>query len=91
MKSVICAIKDRAIDAFQAPFAVRAEGEAIRAFTDAINNQNHQNNMHAHAEDYDLYVVGHFHDHNGKIEPLEEPRQIAIGKNVKLISMTVGR
>lgn len=86
MRLTICAIKDRAVDAFQQPWTARAEGEAIRAFSDAINNN--ERNMKAHAEDYDLYVVGYFNDHNGQVEPCE-PKQIAIGKNLKSISMTI--
>lgn len=75
----VVAIKDRALDAFQGIFNVRAEGEAIRAFQDAINKN--ENPMHMHPEDYDLYVLGTYDDNTGTITPAT-PKQIAIGKQL---------
>lgn len=82
MKYIIVSIKDRAIDAFQPVFNVRAPGEAIRAFQDAINNN--QNPMHAHADDYDLYELGTFNDETGQIQTHQQPKQIALGKQLKI-------
>lgn len=78
---LLVAVKDRAIDAFQPVQTVRAKGEAIRAFQDAIANpQNNQ--LHNHPDDFDLYVVGTYNDENGFIENKVE--KIADGKTLKL-------
>lgn len=79
---VLVAIKDRAIEAFQQVFTVRAEGEAIRGFMDAINNAN-SGNMAKHPEDFDLFVVGNFDDDTGTITP-EGPRKIGDGKQLAI-------
>ena len=78
----LTATKDRAIDAFQPVVTVRAEGEAIRAFQDALNEPKN-GNMYNHPDDYDLYVLGDFDDQTGIIHPEPAPRKIADGKQLK--------
>lgn len=80
MQYVICSIKDRSVDAFQPPYTVRAEGEAIRNFMDAIQDQS-SHALHKHPEDFDLYVVATFDDYSGKIVAIE-PRKIGDGKQL---------
>jgi len=80
MQRQICAVHDRALDAFGQPFFVPAIGAAIRSFQDEINNA--QGDMHKHPEDYDLYQLGVYEDTTGKIIPLDEPKQLAIGKQL---------
>lgn len=75
---IICAVRDRAVDSFGQPFFVRARGEALRGFMDEINNKDSA--LHAHPEDYDLYVIGAFDDLSGEIIP-EKPTMIQIGKD----------
>lgn len=83
MKYLLVTIKDQAVDAFQPIASVRAEGEAIRSFQDALNNpQNAQ--LHAHPDDFNLYLVGYFDDQTGAIEPLATPKQLALGKQLKI-------
>lgn len=77
---VVC-IRDRAVDAFGVPVFVAAVGQAIRSFTDEINNENSAFNKHP--EDYDLYFVGEFDDSDGSFT-LDKPKQIAVGKDLKL-------
>lgn len=77
----IVAIHDRALDAYQQPFIVRALGEAIRAFQDALNKQ--ESPMHNHPDDYDLFHIGNYDDHTAQIESIK-PQQIAIGKQLKV-------
>lgn len=81
MKFIICAIKDNAINAFQQIWNVRAEGEAMRAFADAINKEGTP--MNAHAEDYDLYTLATYDDSTGIIEP-HTPQQLTRGVSVKI-------
>lgn len=81
MKFQICAIRDRAVASFQRPFFAPAIGAAIRAFGDEINRQGSE--MHAHPSDYDLFHLGEFDDETAKFTTLEQPKQIAIGDQLK--------
>lgn len=74
----ICAIRDRAIDAFGQPIFVTHTGAAVRSFADEINNQ--QSELAKHPEDYDLYHLGTYDAETGAIES-HKPRQLAIGKD----------
>lgn len=75
---MIFAVRDRAIDAFNQPIFVRAQGEALRSFIDEVNNP--QSPMNAHPEDYDLYLLGAYDEDTGELVP-EKPKQIMIGKD----------
>jgi len=75
----IYAIRDRALDAYNRPFFLQADGAAIRAFQDEINNK--ESELSKHPDDYDLYTIGSFDDNKGVISA-HEPLQIAIGKQL---------
>jgi hypothetical protein len=82
---VLISIKDRATEAFQPVASVRAKGEAIRSFQDAINNpQNPQ--LNNHPDDYDLYIVGYFDDQTGEITNLDKPEKLADGKQLRILN-----
>lgn len=76
----ICAVRDRAVDAFGQPIFVVAIGEAVRSFTDEVNNA--QSPFNRHPGDYDLYHIGSFDDASGSVLPLDRPRMVAVGKDV---------
>lgn len=80
MDHIIVAVHDRALDAFLPPWTTPATGAAIRAFQDAINDP--QSPMQKHPDDYDLYQLAVYNDGTGRITPLDEPKQIAIGKQL---------
>jgi len=82
MKHFIVAIYDHALDSYLRPFYTPALGAAIRGFQDEINRQDSE--MGKHPDDYDLFNLGQWDDSTGKHENLEEPQQIAIGKQVIL-------
>lgn len=77
----ICAVRDRALDAFMQPFFAPALGLAVRSFSDEVNRA--ESPMCAHPEDYDLFYLGTFDDATGKFNAGDGPRQVAIGKDVK--------
>lgn len=79
----IVSIYDRAADAFGPPAFVPALGQAIRNFQDEINRAAPDNSMHNHPDDFDLFHLGTYDDSTGKFHNLEEPKQIAIGKQLK--------
>jgi len=86
MKLIICSVKDRAADAFGRPMFVPSTGVAIRSFTDEVNRADKDNNLHNHPDDFDLYDHGIFDDQTGMFELHEQPKQLAIGKQVKITS-----
>lgn len=73
----IYAIRDIKAAAFAPPFFMQRDEMAIRAFSDAIKDPNHQ--MSRHAEDYELFHLGEFDDESGKVEPVVGPRFLANG------------
>lgn len=56
---------DTAVGAYLPLFFVRNNGEAIRSFTDAVNDPKHQ--FHAHATDYVLFCMCVFDDETGVV------------------------
>lgn len=78
------AIKDRAVDAFGRPIFFPAVGAAVRAFQDEMNRVAPDNTMNAHPDDYDLYLLGTFEDATGHFEVEAIPKQVAIGKQLKV-------
>lgn len=66
-------VYDKAVNAYLQPFYARSKGEALRAFTEAVNDQKHTFNKHA--ADYTLMLVGEFDDSSGVIVPVD-PRRI---------------
>ena len=84
MKLVIVSIKDRAADAFGRPAYVATEGVAIRQFSDEVNRASEDNQIYVHPDDFDLYYLGTFDDNNGAFDLLASPKQICLGKQVKI-------
>lgn len=84
MIHVLVSVQDRATGAFQPISTVRAIGEAIRGFQDAISNPNNAQ-LHQHPDDFDMYVVGHMDDDTGIVTPEPGgPRKIADGKQLMM-------
>lgn len=70
----IFAVYDKAVGAFMAPFFVRATGEALRTFTDAVNDP--QSPFYKHPADFELFQLGAFDSANGTIEAMASLRVI---------------
>lgn len=62
------AIFDSKSKSFLQPWFAMANGAALRAFGDAVNDRNTP--MAKHPGDYQLYEIGEFDDGSGKLEPL---------------------
>jgi hypothetical protein len=80
MKYSVCAVKDRAVDAFNRPLYVPTIGVAIRSFTDECNKKDSELNIHP--EDYDFYELGQWDDQTAVFIPLEVPRVIARAQDI---------
>jgi hypothetical protein len=84
MKMCIVSIRDRAADAYGRPAFVATEGVAIRQFSDEINRVSEDNQMYVHPDDFDLYYLGVYDDNTGGFDLLAQPKQICLGKQVKI-------
>lgn len=62
------AVYDHAVGAYLQPFFMRSSGEAIRAFTDTVNDPSTLFNRHP--KDYTLFRIGWFDvEHGGLLAP----------------------
>jgi hypothetical protein len=84
MKMVICSIRDSAADAYGRPFFLPSVGVAIRSFTDEVNRSSEDNQIYQHPEDFDLFELGEFDDTTGRFVLLDTPKQLALGRMVKV-------
>lgn len=64
----IYTVHDAKAAAFLPIFTARANGEAIRSFSEAINSADHQ--FAKHAADFTLFEIGKFNDETGVIEAI---------------------
>lgn len=80
MKLQVFAVKDRALEAHMTPWFAQTTGQAIRMFSDEINNP--QSPMNKHPDDYDLWHLGSWDDKTGNFTQIENA-QLAMGKQVK--------
>ena len=80
MKDKIFTVYDSKIEAYLQPFFQKATPQALRTFTDMVNNPDHP--FHSHAEDYTLFELGVYDETNGRIE-WQEPHSITNGLEVK--------
>lgn len=61
------AVYDKKAEAFMQPFACRTDGEAMRTFMDAV--QDEKSPFHKYPGDFDLYVVADWNDSIGSFVP----------------------
>lgn len=68
MKIKIYSIFDSKSESYMAPSFLNANGQAIRAFTDAIQSAEHP--FGKHPADYTLFHIGLYDDQTAKLTPL---------------------
>lgn len=73
-KYLMCSIRDAAVGAFTNPFVARSQNEAIRSFTDAVNDPKLP--FGQHPADYALFIVGEWDDFAGKCTELTQHQQL---------------
>lgn len=66
MQMFVFSVYDAAVKAFMQPFFSRSRGEAIRSFSDAVNDE--KSNFNRHAADFSLHAFGSFDDNSGAFE-----------------------
>lgn len=70
----VFSVYDVKVGAFLAPFFCRAEGEAVRAFVNAVNAPDHD--FMRFPEDYSLFALGEFDEESGMMKLAKAPLQI---------------
>ena len=79
-------VRDAKTEIFSNPFYAKTHGEAERNFSMAVNDNNPNNMLSKFPEDYQLWYIGEFDDHTGKMTIPELP--IAIANAVQFVSKT---
>ena len=79
MKQLVFTVYDQKAKAHLTPFFLLQEQQAIRAFTDCVNSDDHP--FGKHPEDYTLIQIGEFDDSDGKLFPFDIPATIGTGIN----------
>ena len=82
METILIAVRDNAVEAYQQPLTVRARGEAIRWFIDLVNNPENRN-IHNNPGDFDLYAIGRFDDQTARLTTFDQPERLIRGIDAK--------
>ena len=75
------AVKDRALDAFTAPFFVQAVGQGERMLKDEAMREDSQ--LGKHPEDFDLYLLGTWFDDSGRFESFDVPQLVLRAQDLR--------
>lgn len=67
MDLILFTVKDLKAESFGRPILQRALGEAIRAFSDEVNNR--ESLLNSHPEDFQLFRIGTFSQLTGELVP----------------------
>lgn len=70
----IYTIRDQKAKCYNRPFFLKEDGEAEREFDRLVNDKSSFINQYP--DDYDLYKVGTWNDHDGVIVPLDTPQHM---------------
>ncbi len=83
MKHKMFVIYDSAANAYMQPWFLTQEGMALRAFSDCVNDKEH--NFGRHPEDYTLFNIGEFDDATAKVEWISP---LSLGNGIAYIKPT---
>lgn len=76
MVQIVLAIYDSAVGQYLTPFFQRSKAEALRSFTHAANESDHDFNRFA--SDYTLFALGEFDPTAGTFEQYAAPERLAV-------------
>ena len=80
MKLYLYSIYDSAAKVYNRPFYQHTKGQAIRSFTDLVNDE--QSELNKHPADYYLAEMGVFEDDSGSLTQPTPPVKVIIGPEV---------
>jgi hypothetical protein len=83
MKHTVFTVYDSKSEAYLQPFFLQTKGQAVRAFTDSVNDPQHQ--FCRHPEDYTLFELGEYDDFKGSFKIHKTPQ--VIGKALEFKEM----
>jgi hypothetical protein len=75
------AVRDTKADAFMSPFTMRTTAEAIRAFTQSVNDPSTQ--LYKTPEDFILYELADYNEATGEISPIQPIKNVISAFSVK--------
>lgn len=78
----IFSVRDYKADFYQRPFFVQNKGEALRAFTQMVNDKKNETPLSMYPDDFGLYELGDFSIDTGVITALSSPLHICTGRDV---------
>lgn len=81
MKHRIFTVYDSKAEAYILPFFFATKGQALRAFTDMANDQNHA--FYKHAEDYTLFEIGDYEDETASMHMMPTPLSLGVAIEFK--------
>lgn len=79
----IYTIHDRKAEVYAVPYFAQTDVHALRMFTAAVNNNDPNNMLYQHAEDFALVEIGSYNERTGQIDTHGIHRHIAAGHAVK--------
>ena len=82
MNKILTAVFDAAVGQFTDPISVRSEMEALRSFTQFVNDP--QSDFNRFAEDYTLFSIGEFDPDTGELIKYNTPTKL--GHAVSLLT-----
>lgn len=73
---VFC-VFDSKVEAYMQPFFMKSRGEAIRGFTEVVNDP--KTSIHKWPADYTLFELGSWDESKAKFELLSTPYSLGVG------------
>lgn len=86
---VLCAIKDEKANAFLPVFEAETREVAIRIFSNACRDTDHQFNINA--ADFHLFELAEYDRGNGKIKPHEARVHLGCAQEFKIAGQAIAR
>lgn len=82
MELKIFSVYDEKAQVYRSPFYLKHKGEAMRSFSDLVNDD--KTIINKHPEDYKLYYLGVFDDVSGKMGSRDTPEFICNASDFKV-------
>lgn len=80
MKQIVLSVFDSAVGQYLTPFFQRSKAEALRSFTSACNQQDHDFNKFS--SDYTLFALGEFDVDTAQFTQYPAPERLAVAIEV---------
>lgn len=77
----VFSIFDSKVGSYLSPFFMRSKGEAIRALTGELSNEN--SNICKYPSDFTLFEIGEYDDTKGAINPVDP---ISVGVAIEFVN-----